>query len=216
MDAEKLFALADVDDAVGLAATLGGSEAFRIRSESGETLFAWCVFRGKAKCAELLKARREFSLQDAALAGDTEIVARLVDSAPWSVDTLSPDGWTALHLAAFLGRDAALLALLDRGASARIFSRAFEQNLPVHAAAAGRQVGRDAFARLVAATGNPDALQKQGLSALMIAAGNNFTEAVDVLLSAGADRSIRSPDGKTAADFAKERGHAALAERLTL
>ena len=105
----------------------------------------------------------------------------LAKAAPWSVDTLSPDGWTALHLAAFLGQGGALVALLEHGADARIFGRAFESNLPIHAAAAGRRIDKASFAKLVAATGNPDALQKQGYTALMIAAANGFSDAVDVL-----------------------------------
>jgi len=215
MDRSKFFALADADDAAGLAAALaGGPQAFRIRNEAGESLFLYCVFRGRTKCAEFLRARGEFSLHEAALAGDAQRVAALAQAAPWSVDALSPDGWTALHLAAFLGRGAVIAALLDHGADATIFGRAFEQNLPIHAAAAGRQIDAASFAKLVAATGDPDILQKQGLTALMIAAGNGFEAAVDVLLAAGADRTRRSHDGKSAADFARERGHADLASRL--
>jgi hypothetical protein len=36
-----------------------------------------------------------------------------------------------------------------------------------------------------------------------------------VLLSAGANKAIKTPEGKTAADFARERGHEALATRLS-
>jgi ankyrin repeat protein len=67
---------------------------------------------------------------------------------------------------------------------------------------------------LVAATGDPDVRQKQGYTALMIAASNGFAPACEILLAAGADRAMALPDGKTAADIARERGHAELAERL--
>ena len=216
MDTKPFFALADADDADGLDKALKGvPETFRLRNEAGETLFLYCVFRGKAKCAELLKHRGGQSLHEAALAGDADRVATLAKAALWAVDTLSPDGWTALHLAAFLGQGAALAALLDHGADARIFGKAFESNLPIHAAAAGRRIDKGSFAKLVAATGNPDVLQKAGYTALMIAAGNGFADAVDVLLAAGANKTIKSPDGKSAADFARERGHADLAARLS-
>ncbi len=217
MDARNvkaLFALADADDADGLLAALGTLESFNVHSEAGETLYLHCVFRGKAKCAAALEKRGALSLHEAALAGDAARVGALVETAPWSLDSLSADGWTALHLAAFLGRDAVLERLLDGGADARIFARAIEQNLPLHAACAGRRLGKAAFARLIAATGDPDALQKQGYTALMIAAGNGFADAVDALLAAGADKTIKTPEGKTAGDFARERGHAALAERV--
>ena len=215
MDNKALFALADADDAGALEKSLKAApETFRIRNEAGETLFLYCVFRGKTKCAELLKRRADQSLHEAALAGDAKRVTELANAAPWAVDTLSPDGWTALHLAAFLGQGDALVALLDSGADARVFGKAFESNLPVHAACAGRRLDKSSFAKLVAATGDPDALQKAGYTALMIAAGNGFSDAVDALLAAGASKTIKTPEGKTAADFARERGHEELAKKL--
>jgi ankyrin repeat protein len=215
IDASRFFALADADDDAGLkAALIDAPESFRLRNEAGETLFLYCVFRGKTKCAGLLKLRGDLSLHEAALAGDAVRVRVLAELAPWSVDTLSADGWSALHLAGFLGQDETIMALLECGASARILSRAFEQNYPIHAAAAGRRIGKEAYAKLVDATGDPDLLQKQGLTALMIAGGNGFDHAADVLLTAGANRTLKSPDGKTAADFARDRGHLELAEWL--
>ncbi len=215
-DSNELFALADKDDAGGLEKALGtGREAFRIRNEAGESLFLYCVFRGRTKCADMLKARGALSLHEAALAGDAARVTALAKAAPWSVDALSPDGWTALHLAAFLGQGAVIAALLEHGADARVMARAIEQNLPIHAAAAGRRIDKETYAALVRATGDPDSLQKQGYTALMIAAGNGFADAVDVLLAAGADISRKNPDGKTAADLARERGHEELAKRLS-
>lgn len=213
-DASKLFALAEADDVAALSKALDGVDVARLHNEGGESLYRFCLFHNHPKCAALLKAHGGFALQDAALVGDATRIAVLLKDASWAVDTLSPDGWTALHLAAFFGNDAAVDALLDHGANARIMGRAFEQNLAVHAACAGGRIGKAAFARLVAATGDPDAPQKQGYTALMIAAGNGFVAAVDVLLEAGANRALKQGDGKTAADFARERGHSELAKRL--
>jgi len=210
---EKLSSLLEADDADGLIAALGQSDASRVRNANGESLYLSAVFKGRQKCAQAL-LNRGLSLHDAALAGDAARTAKLLDEAPWAIDLLSPDGWTALHLAAFFGNDAVIADLLARGASATIMGRAFEQNLPLHAACAGRRIGKTTFAKLIAATGDPDALQKQGYTALMIAAGNGFTDAVDALLEAGANRALSLPDGKTAAFFAAERGHVELAERL--
>jgi len=215
MDTKKYFALAEADDADGLAEALKhGPQPFRIRNEAGESLCLFCVFRGRVKCADMLKARGGLSLHEAALTNNIRRLEELISATPSIIDLLSPDGWTALHLAAFVGNDETILRLLALGADACVMSRAFEQNLPIHAACAGRRVGRDAMVKLVAATGDPDMLQKQDYTALMIAAGNGFAEAVDVLLAAGADRTRRTPDGKSAADFARERGHVEIATRL--
>jgi ankyrin repeat protein len=212
MNANALFALAAADDADALAEALEGVDLARAHNDGGESLYRFALFHGHAKCAALLEQRGGLPLHDAALAGDAARVARLLDAAPWAVDLLSPDGWSALHLAAFVGKDAAVNSLLEQGASARTMGRAFEQNLAVHAACAGRRLGRAAFARLVTATGDPNA--KQGYTPLMIAAGNGFVDAVDVLLAAGADRTLRQAEGKSAADLARERGHHDLAKRL--
>ena len=214
-DTNELFALLEADDAKGLIGALGGADASRIRNANGESLYLFAVFRGRQKCVAALKARGALSLHEAALAGDAPRLAALLAEAPWAIDLLSPDGWTALHLAAFFGNDAIVADLLARGASARVMGRAFEQNLPLHAACAGRRLGKAAFAQLIAATGDPDALQKQGYTALMIAAGNGFTDAVDALLAAGANKALKQSEGKSAADFARERSHPELAERLS-
>jgi ankyrin repeat protein len=208
------FVLVAADDGPALERALQGLDLARIHNGDGESLYRFALFRGHAKCAEMLKRRGGLPLHDAALAGDAARVEALLKSAPWAIDLLSPDGWATLHLAAFFGNDAVVELLLALGANARIMGRAFEQNLAVHAACAGRRIGRGAFARLVAATGDPNALQKQGYTALMIAAGNGFVDAVDVLLEAGADRSLTQSEGKKAADFARERDHAELAKRL--
>ena len=213
MTTGMLFELADADAAAGLLKALGEVRSPPV-NENGETLFLFCTYRGKTKCAQALAVRGGLTLHEAAAAGDVARIGACLAAAPWTVQTLSGDGWTALHLAAFLGKDAALETLLEHGADARQWGRAFEPNLALHAAAAGRRLGRCAFERLIAATGDPDMAQKSGHTALMIAAGNGFTQAVESLLAAGADRTKKSAEGKSATQYARERGFAELAQRL--
>ena len=105
--------------------------------------------------------------------------------------------------------------LLEAGAYALQWGRAFDPNLALHAACAGRRLGKAGFLRLIEATGDPDIAQKpSGFTPLMIAAGSGIADAVDALLAVGADRSKTSSDGKTAADFARERGHTEIVARL--
>jgi ankyrin repeat protein len=165
---KNLFALADRDDAVALLIELGDMPTHRVRSESGETLFLYSLYRGKQKCVEALRKRGDLTLQEAAAAGDVPRIEELIGRAPWTIQSLSADGWTAVHLAAFLGRD-----------------------------------------------GDPDITPKHGYTPLMEAASNGYAAAVDVLLAAGADKTRKHPNGNTAADFAREKGHPELIERLS-
>ncbi|HEX7528916.1 MAG TPA: ankyrin repeat domain-containing protein, partial [Thermoanaerobaculia bacterium] len=61
---------------------------------------------------------------------------------------------------------------------------------------------------------DPNATQQSGWTALHNAASQGNLEVVRLLRSNGADLSARTDDGKSAADLAAERGHAALAESL--
>lgn len=214
-DAKTLFTLADGDDDAALLRELADTPTYRIRTESGETLFLYSLYRGKGACVDALRRRGGLTLHEAAAAGDVVRIDALIGQAPWTIQSLSADGWTALHLAAYVGRDAAVIRLLELGADAHQWARAFETNLAIHAACAGRRLGKDALAKLVAATGDPDVTPKHGYTPLMEAAANGYSDAIDVLLAAGADISRKHPDGKTAADFAREKGHRELIERLS-
>jgi ankyrin repeat protein len=185
-----------------------------VRTETGETLFLYSLYRGKQKCVEALQKRGALTLPEAAAAGDLARVDACVAAAPWTLQSLSADGWTALHLAAFLGRDAIVVRLIELGADARQWGRAFETNLPIHAACAGGRIGTAAFAKLVAATGDPDITPKHGYTPLMEAAMQGSADLCEVLLAAGADKTRKHPDGRTAADLAREKNHPELAKRL--
>ncbi|HWD28908.1 MAG TPA: ankyrin repeat domain-containing protein [Rhizomicrobium sp.] len=132
-----LFALAAADDAQALAAALTGADLTRLHNAGGESLYRFSLFHGHAKCADAIRTHGGLGPHDAALADDVGRLEQLFKAAPWSIDLLSPDGWTALHLAAFVGANEAVTALLSLGANARIMGRAFEQNLALHAACAG-------------------------------------------------------------------------------
>jgi ankyrin repeat protein len=108
-----------------------------------------------------------------------------------------------------------VLRLLALGADPHQWSRAFDQNLSLHAAASGGRLRMDTFAKLFEATGNANVQTKQGATALMSAAANGSREFIDFLLAKGADPKIRMSDGKSAADFARARGHEAIAKSLS-
>ena len=129
-----------------------------------------------------------------------------------SASAFSPDGFTALHFAAFFGKPEAARLLLEHGAGVDVYTRNPFANQPLHAAAAGRHI--EVCRILLAAGADANATQHGGFTPLHEAAQNGDAEMTELFLSAGADASARADDGKTPAEMAAAAGHADLASRL--
>lgn len=171
------------------------------------------LYRGMERVPAALKARGyQFDVIEAAAAGDAD---RLKEHIAGEEDlTLrSPDGWTALHLAAFLGRPEATAVLLAAGADHAAVSGNTTANHPLHAAIAGRS-DPDVIAALIAAGADASYAAGSLWTPLHLAASRGNEGLCDTLLAKGADAGAVSADGKTAADVAHERGHPTLGERL--
>ena len=92
-----------------------------------------------------------------------------------------------------------LQLLLSFGAKLKLVDK--ERNTVLHHAAA-KGVNAELIRTLVIHGVNLNALNKEGKTALMLAAEENEEEAVAVLLESGADPNIRTRDGRSAADVA--------------
>jgi ankyrin repeat protein len=213
-DLAALFDLAAADDVAAVLAALPAGRALHaLRNANGESLVQFCAYRRRqAVLAALLARDPPLTVHEAATLGRANRVAAILAVSPWAIDTLSSDGWTALHLAAHFGHGEAVATLLAAGADANLYSRAFERNLPLHAACAGGKV--DCALRLLPATADVDARQGGGWTALMLAAEDGLLPVVEALLARGADRAAVNAAGKTALELARERGRAAEVARL--
>jgi ankyrin repeat protein len=169
---------------------------------TGVSLVLHCLYHGREAAArQLVVAGHRAGIHECAALGTTAELAGALEGASWSVDLLSPDGWTALHLAAFFGRLEAAGLLIAHGADADLWSRSFERNLAIHAAAAGRSRDVALLDLLLDATTDIDAIQDEGYSALLIAAAAGKQAWVEALQKAGADVGRRAKDGKGIADL---------------
>jgi len=213
-DRAAIFAAAAADDAAAVLALLPDDRPLHaLRNDAGETLVLFCVYRRrKAALAALLDRAPELTLHEAAALGDGARIAAALDAAPWAVDTLSADGWTALHLAAHFGHRGTIDVLLARGADANLYGRGFERNLPLHAATAGGKI--DCALRLLEVTRNVDARQGGGWTALMLAAENGLAPLVEALLARGADPALVNDAGADALSLARAGLWADLVDRL--
>jgi ankyrin repeat protein len=125
-----------------------------------------------------------------------------------TVDERSPDGFSALHLAAFFGRPEVARLLLDRGADPNLWATGGLHVRPLHSAVAG---GHEEVARLLVEAGaDVGAAQDGGYTPLMGAAQNGSAGTVALLLERGADPKAYNQDILTAAELADRAGHPAV------
>jgi adenosylhomocysteine nucleosidase len=160
----------------------------------------------------LLATDPELDLFEASAVGRVDRVRTNIDDDPESVHRLSPDGYSALHLAAFFGKPEIARLLLDAGAAVDRYTTNDLANQPLHAAAAGRHI--EICRLLLAAGADVDATQHGGYTPLHEAAQHGDAEMVELFLSAGADPTIAVPEGGTPADLAEVAGHLDVANRL--
>jgi ankyrin repeat protein len=159
----------------------------------------------------LLAADPDLDIFEASAVGRMDRVRAALDDEPDAIRRLSPDGFTALHLAAFFGKPEVAKTLLDAGASVDTYTANDFANQPLHAAAAGRHL--EVCRLLLAAGADVNATQHGGYAPLHEAAQHGDVEMVELFLSAGADPALVVAEG-TPADLADAAGHPDVARRI--
>src|SRR6516164_10092438 len=91
-----------------------------------------------ARVQELVAQDPTLAIFAASILGDVDQLTALLAANRSLVTAVSSDGWTPLHLTAFFGKIDAARLLLNKGAVVTTRSTNAMQNLPLHAAAAGR------------------------------------------------------------------------------
>lgn len=149
----------------------------------------------------------------ATLSGDIPAAtAAIADGA--SVDSRDPQDHTVLMLACGRGDRAMAAALLGAGASPNRRTSDTEETA-LHQLARDHSESAVPLVQLLLQNDvRLDRLDRFGWTALMIAAREGTLDVARLLIDAGADRSIQSPDGRTAGTLASEAGHTALADLL--
>ena len=160
----------------------------------------------------LLAADPDLDVFEAAALGRIDRLRERLADDPGSVTAMSPDGFTALHLAAFFGKTEVTRILLAAGARVDTYTTNDFANQPLHAAAAGRHI--EVCRMLLAAGADVDATQHGGFTPLHEAAQHGDAEMVELFLSAGADPTVTVEDGGSPADLAEKAGHHDVATRL--
>lgn len=183
------------------------------RGASGVSALLYAAYCRNAEAVGVIREALDgVDLHEAAAIGEMEGVRKALEADPEAVGSLSADGFSALGLASFFGREEVVLELLARGADARAASQNAMRVTPLHSACAGSHVG---IARALLESGaDVNARQAGGVAALHAAGHNGTLDLVELLLGYGADPAAMTDAGKTARGLAEEAGHREVAARL--
>ena len=202
----NVFDLIDAGDEDALSSELARDPDLAAeRNADGLSSVLYALYNGKQELVDpLLDANPPLDVFDAAAVGRTRGLEELLGAEPELVTAWSPDGFTALHLAAFFGQEKAAKILVERGAAVNLVARNPSIHVtPLHSATAG---SHPAIVKLLLEHGaDPNAAQDGGFTPLHSAAQNDDRESAEALLEAGADPLLANDAGKTPADLAGDK-----------
>ena len=158
------------------------------RDERGLSPVLAAKYVGQDAIAELLAAAGTVDVFDAAATGRSDELRVILKVQPAAVALRSPDGFTALHYAAFFADGPTVGMLLEAGADPAAVADNPMRVQPLHSAAARRNV--EGARLLLAAGADPNAEQQDGFLPLD-AAVQNRDEAMEDLLRAHGGRTSR-------------------------
>jgi uncharacterized protein len=189
------------------------------RDPLGNTALIIAVNFGHNEVAELLLAAGvKPDIYEAASIGRTELVAGFLNEDASLIDSYSPEGFTALGLAAHFGHVETLELLIARGGDVNAVSKHAMKVTPIHSALFGRRLEA---AKVLLAAGADLTIKRggsgwprAGWTALHYAAGFGFVELAEAFIERGADLKARDDEGRTPLQVAVEAGHLEVAELL--
>jgi uncharacterized protein len=181
--------------------------------DSGLPALTVAIYHRKPDIVKVLEQRgARFDIFSGAMAGRVDAVRNGIETDPASVNSLSSDGWSPLHLAAFFGCADCVRILIDAGAKLNERSQNAMQNMPLHAAAAGRH---SEIVRILLERGAwVNARQHGGWTALHGAAQIGDVTMAELLIAGGADVNARADNQQRAWDLALTKGHQHMVEVL--
>jgi ankyrin repeat protein len=186
------------------------------RDAQGVSAFLCSIYYRQPLIRDFLLSRlATLDIFEACALGDCGRIEELLRHQPMLVHESSADGWAPLHLAAAFGGPQPTALLLAHGAHVHRFSRNAMHNQPLHACIALSQDA--ATVRLLIAQGaDVNMEQAGGYTPLHQAAAAGLVELTKILLEAGANPSRLCHQGKTPADYARDRQHEAVIQQLSV
>ena len=185
------------------------------RDASGASVLLAAAYNMKPDVVNaLLELGAPVDIFEASVLGKVDRIREILATSPGRVTEHAPDGFTPVALASFFAQPTAVRALIAAGADVNAAAKNPLKVAALHAAVAGRNM--DAIKAVLAAGADPNAQQQAGFRPMHEAGTNANRALAEVLLAHGADPTLPNDDGKSAIDFAREKGHAEFADWLAL
>ena len=183
------------------------------RDRDGLPVLLLALFHQQRAVADaLLEAEPELGVLEAAAAGRADRLRALLEADPAAIAERTPEGFTTLGLAAFLGGAEAVRVLLERGADADDDADNPFGVRPVHAASAAHD--HETLRLLLEAGADPNLRQRGGFVPLHEAAHSDDVVMARLLLEHGADPALAADDGRDAIRIAADDGSTRVAALL--
>ena len=183
------------------------------RDGSGLPVVLLALFHQQREAADvLLAAEPELGVLEAAATGRADRLRALLEADPESINERTPEGFTPLGVAAFLGGPDVVRVLLEHGADPDDDADNQFGVRPVNAAAASHD--RETMRLLLEAGADPNMRQRGGFVPLHEAAHSDDADMAHLLLAHGADRSIAADDGRDSVRIAADDGSSTVASLL--
>jgi ankyrin repeat protein len=183
------------------------------RDATGLPVILLALFHRQPAAAQaLLDAEPELGVLEAAATGRADRLRELLAADADARHERTPEGFTALGLAAFLGGPDVVRVLLEHGADPDDDADNQFGVRPVNAAAAAHD--RETMRLLLEAGADPNARQQGGFTPLHEAAHTDDVEMAKLLLAHGADPALAADDGRDSARMAADDGSTRVGELL--
>ncbi len=185
----------------------------QLTSHDVSPLMLSCYFHKANATKVILEFITDLNLFEAAASGKFDEVAHLIFVAPEKINDYSPDGFTALGLACYFGKEEVARYLVLKGADVNLSSNNGFSVYPLHSAVAANNLVISKM--LIENHALINVTQQSGVTPLHSAAQNGNVELIILLLEKGAKVDVRMEGGKLPADLANEKGYMEIAEILS-
>ena len=213
----EFFTAIKKGDAATVERSIAADAGLVSASENGASAVLTAIYYGRTDIAGMLVAHHPgIDVFEAAAIGDGARVAELLDRDRSLANAFAPDGFHPLGLAAFFRRRDVARLLLDRGADIAAPARNRLAVTALHSAVAtdAGPVDHELVALLLERGAPVNVPHLGGGTPLHTAAFTGDIKSIRMLLARGADPALRTDDGKSAVEVARERGHDAAARML--